>query len=98
MKGQFLYLNIMFILAIVSLHLPMWFNGKFASFLAIIYTIVSDNLGLDINTITIIGFLVPLYVFYYIIFFRIDSNVIKVIFSVILILTLLPFGAMLPPR
>lgn len=99
MKKSRLYLNIMFLLAFISLHLPIWFNGKFASFLAILHTIISDNLSLEsINTIAVIGFLLPLYVIYYLIFSKIDSNFIRITFCIVLILALLPFGAMFPPK
>lgn len=100
MKGQNLYLNILFSLTILSLHLPVWFNGRHASFLASIYTIVLDNLlgGEGINSITILAFLMPLYVLYYLVFKIIDSSLIKVLILIILFLAILPFGAMLPPR
>jgi hypothetical protein len=99
MKIQFLFLNLIFLMAIASLHLPILFNGKHASLLAIIYTILADNLGLEnLNTLSIIVFLLPIYFFYLLVFSKTQSNILKTLICVILVLAILPFGAMLPPR
>ncbi|MEZ5059816.1 MAG: hypothetical protein R2879_22515, partial [Saprospiraceae bacterium] len=91
MKSQFLYLNLLFLLSVISLHLPIWNNGKFASLLSIIYTILSDNLGLEnLTTISIVIFLTPIYFFYFFIFKTVDINWIKIFILIILLFSIFP--------
>ncbi len=98
-NSQTTYLNISFVFAIISMHLPLWFNGKHASIFSIIITIIADNIGLNhINSVTIILFLTPLYFIYFVIFKNIDSKLIKVLLLIFLIIINLPLGSMLPPR
>lgn len=98
MKKETIILNLIYVFAIISLYLPKWFNGKFASILSIVQTIICDNLDISINLITIIGFLIPFYILYRFLFEKTETLAIKVILLSILVILILPIGAMLPPK
>ncbi len=93
-----IYAILVCLLAIISLQLPVWCNGKFASILSIIYTIICDVLKCDINTFSIGVFLLPLFLFYFFILRKKDNNLFFWIFSIIVLIVIIPVLSMLPPR
>ena len=99
MERFHLAVNILFMFALLSLHLPIWFNGRYASLLAIIHTLVSYIVGVkSLDTLSVVFFLLPIYVIYYFAFKKVNCFFIKVLLLFILFLAILPFGSMLPPR
>ncbi len=99
MRNQCLYVNLLFLMSILSLHLPIWNNGRLASLLAIVYTILADNFGLkDLSTLSVVVFLIPFYLLYCLVFKVVKSSLIKIVLLLILLLVILPVGSMLPPR
>jgi len=93
------YLNLSFLIVAILLHLPVITIGRYASILAILLTIVSDNIGLpNINSIVILFFLMLVCFIYLYIFINVDSNIVKIILLILLLILSLPFGSMFPPR
>lgn len=90
-------LNSVFIFSFITMNLPIWSNGRYASLMSILYTIICDNLGVDVNFMTLIVFLLPIYIVFYLLFNSVESTFVKYLLLIMYFLINLPFGAMLPP-